>query len=106
MENTEQEHVLPHQPAGHDGVRSAGTQEDARQSVVHVLPAVGHVQLLQLPADGRHARLTQPADNGQGGAAVRPHSRNDVSDRFKKNETNTPYVMYTFNPRTAFISPQ
>lgn len=65
VQNADQEDVLHHQPARHGRGWSTGTQEDAGERVVHVLPAVGHVQLLQLPTYGGHVRLTQPADSCQ-----------------------------------------
>lgn len=46
VKNADQEDVLHHQPAGHGRARRTGTQEDVGQHAVHVLPAVGHVQLL------------------------------------------------------------
>lgn len=52
--------MLHHESAGHGRGSDAGTHESSSQGVVHVLPAVGHVQLLQLPTDGRHVWLTEP----------------------------------------------
>lgn len=60
VEDADQEHVFHHQPAGHGHGRGAGAEQGARQGVAHVLPAVGHVQLLQLSTDGGHVGLAQP----------------------------------------------
>lgn len=84
VKDAEQEHVLHHQPAWHGRARGTGAQEDARQSVVHVLPAVGHVQFLQLPAYGGHARLAQPAGSCEGRAAMMLLIRNYFLGPFKQ----------------------
>lgn len=85
VKNADQEDMLHHQPGGHGRVRGARAQEDARQSVIHVLPAVAHVQLLQLATDGGQVRLTQPAHSWKDRATVLFQIKNCFFRSIKKN---------------------
>lgn len=56
VQDADQKQMLHHQPAVHGLRRGAGAQEDACHGVSQVLPAVHHVQVLQVVAYGGHVR--------------------------------------------------
>lgn len=84
VQDADQEHVLHQQPAGHGLGGGAGAQEDIRHRVAHVLPAVRHVQLLQLAAYGGHVRLAQPAHDRTNRATARFQIQSCFLGPFKK----------------------
>lgn len=62
MKDADQKDVLHHQPHGHGDCSNTGTHENVCQGVIHVLPAVGHVELFHLPTDGGQIGFTQPME--------------------------------------------
>lgn len=60
MKDADQKDVLHQEPCRHGNCSNTGVHENVCQSVVHVLPAVGHVELLHLSTDGGQIWFTQP----------------------------------------------
>lgn len=62
MKDADQKDVLHQQSRGHGDWSDTGIHENVCQSVVHVLPAVGHVELFHLSTDGGQIWFTQPME--------------------------------------------
>lgn len=62
MKNADQKDMFHHQSRRHGNCGHTGIHENIGQSFIHVLPAVGHVELFHLPTNGGQIRFTQPIE--------------------------------------------
>lgn len=60
MKDADQKDVLHQESCRHGNCSDTGTHENVCQSVIHVLSAVGHVELFHLSTDGGQIWFTQP----------------------------------------------
>lgn len=60
MKDADQKDVLHQESCRHGNCSNTGTHENVCQSVIHVLSAVGHVELFHLSTDGGQIWFTQP----------------------------------------------
>lgn len=60
MKNADQKDMLHYQSCRHGNCSNTSIHENICQSLIHVLSAVGHVQLFYLSTNGGQIRFTQP----------------------------------------------